>query len=66
MMDAQNGGMQVLTIGPAAPAVTDAVAEIAEKIARDVERHEREEATVQTGGPDGIRTRGLRRDRPAC
>ena len=42
-----------MTIESAVPVVTDSVAEMAEKIARDAERHERREAMVQRGGPDG-------------
>jgi site-specific DNA recombinase len=45
------------------------VAEIgraAQEIAQDVVHPGRLSQQVQTSGPDGIRTRGLRRDRPAC
>jgi site-specific DNA recombinase len=53
----------------------DAVEEvgaISKKMAQDLEgiddtgRLSRQVELVQTGGPDGVRTRDLRRDRPAC
>ena len=38
---------------------------IAKEMARNLDGYG-QCAVVQNGGPDGIRTRGLRRDRPAC
>src|SRR5262249_32481134 len=64
--DESNEGMHLVFVESAGEAETDTVGAIAEKIAHDGLCHGREEARVRRGGPDGIRTRGLRRDRPAC